>query len=487
LRVLHISTSDASGGAARAAFGLHCGLREHGVDSRMLVRHKASTDATVTVAPVGRGTAARRMQRRYRLIQKYLVDRRRTKVSNTLFSLDGPGYDLSRLAEARDADVLHVHWVSRLVSHEGIRDLAALGKRMVWTLHDQRAFTGGCHFSAGCERFQTACHECPQLERSSRRLPAMLLEDSIAALEPARRIRVVCPSRWLAECARSSAVFQGVKVDVIPNSIRIDIFRPRDKAACRTQLGVPPTGFYYLFGADSLGEHRKGAALLADALSRAAETPKFARALRQREIQVLGFGVSEGRDLGAGVAVHSFGRVTDDATLAAIYGAADVFILPSREDNLPNTMLEAMCCGTPVLACNVGGIPDAVIEGQSGWLSPPEDAVALARLVAALPWRRSSVMACQDWCAREAGSRYAPAVQAGRYAALYDRLPAAPGRAEAAWSEWAASADLSLPGARFGAAFTPLLVEARRERIRAKLRDASAHVRQWFGADAPAP
>lgn len=453
----------------------------------MLVRHRSSTDAAVTVAPVERGKTARRMRRRYRVIQKYLVDRRRTSVSNTLFSLDGPGYDLSRLADARDADVLHLHWVSRLVSHEGIRDLASLGKRMVWTLHDQRAFTGGCHFTAGCERFHSSCHECPQLEGDSRRLPAMLLEDAIAALAQARRIRVVCPSRWLAECARSSAVFRGVEVDVIPYGIRTDIFRPRDRAACRTQLGVPPTGFYYLFGADSLGEHRKGAALLADALSRAAQTAEFARALRQREIQVLGFGVPEGRDVGVGVATHSFGRVTDDATLAAIYGAADVFILPSREDNLPNTMLEAMCCGTPVLACNVGGIPDAVIEGQSGWLSPPEDAAALARLVGSLPWRRSSVMACQDWCAREAGSRYAPSVQAGRYAALYDRLPAGPGRAEAAWPGRAACADVSLPGARFGKAFTRLLAEARRERIRAKLRDASAHVRQWFGADAPAP
>src|SRR5262249_19568734 len=152
----------------------------------------------------------------------------RTSVSNTFFSLPTPAYDLSRHPLVAEADVIHLHWVATLLSPAGIAQLQRLGKPLVWTLHDQRAFTGGCHFSAACDHYQHECTPCPQLQRDPARLTAAILADSLATVEPG--ITVVCPSRWLADCAQKSALFRKFRIEVIPYGLDVARFRPSSRS-----------------------------------------------------------------------------------------------------------------------------------------------------------------------------------------------------------------------------------------------------------------
>jgi len=178
MKVVHISTYDTAGGAARAAYRLHRGLRDGGVDSRMLVRYKRSDDPFVaTAAP---GTASKEEEQAFfcqAAIQDQAINANRTEISNTLFSISYPGYDLSAASLIREADVIHLHWICYYQSPMTIKSLLDLGKPVVWTLHDQWAFTGGCHYSAGCSGYERGCEACPQLRDDPFGLAAALLSD----------------------------------------------------------------------------------------------------------------------------------------------------------------------------------------------------------------------------------------------------------------------------------------------------------------------
>src|SRR3954465_8401478 len=169
MQVVHLATFDRSGGAARSAYRLHQGLQQIGVDSLMHVREKASTDAAVHSWPLNlRGWRRKRV----RWLEKWYVRKNRTPLSNTYFSLDRPLSLHERLIRAAAAaDIIHLHWVSEFLRAESIQRLLQLGKPVVWTLHDQRPFTGGCHFTAGCLGFTSDCATCAQLRLDPFALP----------------------------------------------------------------------------------------------------------------------------------------------------------------------------------------------------------------------------------------------------------------------------------------------------------------------------
>lgn len=416
MRVLHLSTYDQVGGAARAAFRLHEGLRQLGVDSQMLVRKKESLLPEVHTAPL----QSRNQWRFWRAIEHGCIDQNRTPLSNTFFTAGYPGFDLTDVEAIRSADVLHLHWVGRYLSPPAIAALGGLGKPLVWTLHDQRAFTGGCHFSAGCAEYERECETCPQLTDNRHRLPARNLADQIELLKDLP-ITLVTPSRWLAACAARSSLFRAAHVEVIPYGIDTTQFRPMEKSEARRRLGLDPDRIYLLFGSDGGEEKRKGAVELLAAFQLLLE-----RAKEPERITLLCFGGMPPAFKALGERVHTLGYLRETEELRVAYCAADIFALPSLEDNLPSTMLEALACGTPVVGFAIGGVPDAVEDGVTGRLVPVGDVIALGEALLSLCEHATQSAEFGENGTQLIARQFSQPLQAARYQALYASLPPPP-------------------------------------------------------------
>jgi glycosyltransferase involved in cell wall biosynthesis len=314
--------------------------------------------------------------------------------------------------------VVHLHGLHEGLSFSLVERLAERFP-LVWTLHDMWPLTGYCYYAFDCEKYANGCQgECAQLGRcgAAPRRPAVEWQrrDRFFACHRERCI-LVAPSRWMAACARER--FGGrVRVEHIANGLDLEVFRPHDdRLAVRRALGLPPGQKIILTGAQHLGEERKGGTLFREALRRLAQT-------LPEPLLVVTFGAGVMGSIGS-VRVHAAGTIRDEAHLALYYNAADVFVSTALADNLPNTVMESIACGTPVVAFDVGGCGDLVREGQSGFLVPPGDVGVLAdrisRALKAAPeegadWRSAS--------RRIAETDYSEVLQARRYATLYGQL-----------------------------------------------------------------
>ncbi len=416
MRVVHISTYDVDGGAARAAFRLHESLLAAGQQSTMLTRVKHSGADSVHQVP--RKTTLEVILGE--LVEKNFIDQNRTPLSTTWFSLGWPGDDLSTHPAVLEADVIHLHWVSGFVSPTSVKALLALGKPLVWSLHDQRAFTGGCHYSAGCQQFETGCEACPQLVSDPCRLTATNIVDQSAIFGDSN-ITVVAPSQWMADCARRSAVFRRSRIERIPYGIDIQRFQATPQQEARAHLVLPRDNFLLLFGVDNFREKRKGVRELFAMLEACGQDERVRALPLQDRPGLLCFG---DLDLPAQLPlpVRSFGRVRCDKLLSSLYAAADLFLLPSLEDNLPNTILESMSCGTPVGAFNSGGIVDLVQPNRTGFLTPSGDVDGLRQMVlesaSNLPRLRGMRPACREYIE----THFSYATQARNFVTLYESL-----------------------------------------------------------------
>ncbi|MGB3309790.1 MAG: glycosyltransferase [Nodosilinea sp.] len=372
LKILQISTSDTQGGASRASYRLHQGLRLLGQDSLVLAKHRTSDDQFVcSLKDLGLNENISNENSFYAEIQENYINNNRTDLSNTLFSYPYPAIDLANIEQVNQADILNLHWVAWFQSAKTIAALLALGKPVVWTLHDMAAFTGGCHYSAGCQHYQSTCDQCPQLKEDKYDLPAAILNDKVRKLSSFSNLTIVTPSHWLADCTRSSQLFKNNRVEVIPYGIDITAFMPVPKAIAKKYLNISENDIVLLFGADYSVEKRKGVDILVQALTQCFQNSLAQEILEKKRIKILIFGRSSPSlknldDLG--VPIISLGYVSSDKELRYVYSAANVLLLPSLEDNLPNLMLEAMSCGTPVVAFLTGGMIDLIDDGETGRL-----------------------------------------------------------------------------------------------------------------------
>ena len=230
MKIVHVSTFDTQGGAARAAYRLHLGLQRLGQESLIIARYKMSTDdSVVSIADEGTVEVRRKDFLLEQVIQPYFVDKRRSSFGNTIFSLPYPGYDLSTLPQIQAADIINLHWIAYYQSPITLHNLLATGKPVIWTLHDQWPFTGGCHYTAGCQKFRQDCVSCPQLINDTYDFPAAVLRDRQTHSREAN-LTIVSPSRWLAACAKQSRLFERLRVEVIPYSLDTDLFHPLPKS-----------------------------------------------------------------------------------------------------------------------------------------------------------------------------------------------------------------------------------------------------------------
>jgi glycosyltransferase involved in cell wall biosynthesis len=372
MRVVKLSTMDSSGGAARAALRLHAGLRAGGIDSRVVVQYK-TVDDDLIYGPHG---ITAKLAANTRLLIDQLPVIPHWHHSSDVFAPGWLSGNAWRQANALKPDIVHLHWITK--AFLGIRDLVRLNAPIVWTLHDMWAFTGGCHYDTGCGRYLHACGSCPVL--GSRH------DNDLAQRMQAAKLReweqldmtIVCPSRWLADCARNSTLLGRHRIEVIPNGINLQQYRPIEKAAARKHLSITTDDRLILFGAmDPTANPRKGFSHLQSGLE------QLAALGWNKHTRVIVFGTSESKQQSlSGFPVQHIPPLQRDEDLAALYSAADVFVAPSLQDNLPNTVMEALACGTPCVAFDIGGMPDLIEHRKNGYLATPRDNESLARGIA---------------------------------------------------------------------------------------------------------
>lgn len=334
---------------------------------------------------------------------------------STYFSDDRNQHGADVLRQLPQTDVLNLHWIAGFLDYRDFFRQLPPSLPVVWTLHDMNAFTGGCHYDENCGKFLQQCGACPQLDSSepqdlSRHI--WLRKREAFSFPGAQRLQLVTPSRWLAEEAKKSALLSERTVTVIPNGIDVDRFQPRDRQAARAKYGIPPEVKMVLFVADSTGERRKGLKTLLEALAAFENSEDLL-------FVAIGGGLIE-EDLG--VRLKNIDFVGDESALSFLYSAADVFVVPSLQDNLPNTAVEALACGVPTIGSNVGGIPEIVRDGKTGILVPPGDSQALGQAIItllgdlklrALMARESRLVALEE---------YSFKIQARRYSDLYEEI-----------------------------------------------------------------
>jgi glycosyltransferase involved in cell wall biosynthesis len=403
---LIVNTYERVGGAARAAHRVFLGIRRRYPGSRYLTLLRDSEDPTVIGLPRSsvRGAIAQHLTRLDQLPLRRYGDR-----SGAIFTparYPNPlRIRLSRFAPR----IVHLHWIARgLVS---IEELAALKAPIVWTLHDAWAFTGGCHYTATCERYTDRCGSCPDLRTDEEHDLSRRIMDRKAQAFAKLDITVVTPSHWLAKKVARSTLFKGRRIEVIPNGLDTDAFKPIPREVARDYLSVGGDQLVLLFGAETLTDPRKGGDLLVEALAQV-----------RRPCTLLTFGRGAmPANIGPDVTVRSLGSLSDTASLVMAYSAADAFICPSREDNLPNTVAEALSCGAPCIAFNVNGLPEMIQHQCTGWLAKPFEPVDLAD---GILW----IVAQSDQHAVRAAARtkaladYSLEVMTERYCSLYADL-----------------------------------------------------------------
>jgi glycosyltransferase involved in cell wall biosynthesis len=315
----------------------------------------------------------------------------------------------------REAHIVNLHWI--VEGFVAVKDLAALEHRpVVWTLHDMWPFTGGCHYAQQCQKFTQLCGACPQLGSARQRDLSRWVFKRKRRIYRSLSLHVVCPSRWLAQQVGQSALLGSFPVRVIPNGLDTSVFKPIDKAVAREALNLPQGKRLLLFGAHDVKEERKGFSYLKEALSHLK-----ARPMDREGLLLLLFGAGREDSTSLPFEAHHVGMLSDEVSLALLYSAADVYITPSLQDNLPNTVMEALACGTPVVAFASGGIPEMFAHQEEGYLAQSGDSQDLARgILWVLNHPRYQELA--DKARDRAQRHYSQETQARRYRELYQEL-----------------------------------------------------------------
>ena len=412
MKILHISTKDLEGGAARAAYRLNQGLQKINLDSQMLVQTKVSEDTTVIAPQTVREKSLAMVGGILDTIPPRFY-RRDTQISfSTQWLPDVISAQVARL----EPDLINLHWIHN--SHLRIETFAKLERPIIWTLHDMWPFTGGCHYDQNCGRYVESCGACPLLKSSKNfDLSRWIWQRKSQAWKNVD-LTIVAPSKWLAKCASSSSLFKNLRVEVIPNGLDLQRYKPMKQQIVRSLLNLPQNKHLVLFGAiKATSDRRKGFHLLNAALQ------SLCQSGWRDKIELIVVGSSQPNDGSTlDFKTHYLGKLSDDISLSQVYAAADIFVAPSLQDNLPNTVVEAIACGTPCAAFKIGGMPEIIDHLQNGYLAQPFEARDLARGIAWILENQERHQQLRDRAREKAEREFNQSLQAHRYASLYTEI-----------------------------------------------------------------
>ena len=378
MNILLCSVTDITGGASRAAYRLLTGLKKAGVEARMLVMNKQSSDKSVLKVS-DYYDKHNLIERAVRKILRNLLERQRNRKRTKFPNRENKFYPdltfsaLQNSLSKLNFDILHLHWV--LGDFINFKDLQTIKGPIVWTIHDCLPFTGICYYFEKCEKYKTQCGMCPMLKSE--------VDNDLSTevfLQKKKRytslnLHIVSPSNWLAKRARESKLLGSRPIYVIPNGIDTHKFMPINKKTARNALRINNNKKIILFGAISVSTgKRKGFGLLQSALKLLQELYK------PDDLELLIFGsVSTDIEEKAYFKTTYLDYIQNDRLLVLAYSAADVMVVPSKYENLPNTIMESLSCGTPVAAFDIGGNADMIESKRNGYLAAPEDSDGLAK------------------------------------------------------------------------------------------------------------
>lgn len=403
MKTLQINQSDISGGAAIAAYRLHQGLLSYEIESKLLVeRALLNCPETSTL-------------KRRRFLENNLNSfAGKLGIANIhLFS----SFSITQHPFYQEADIINFHCL-----HHNYFNYLALprltqNKPSVFTLHDMWPFTGHCSYSFDCERWLTGCGQCPYLDTyPPTQRDTTSLEWKLKRWSYKRSsLTIVTPSRWLANITRQS-ILGKFDIHHIPNGLDINHYQPLERGLCRQALGLPQDKKILLFAAQSLQERRKGSDLLLAALRKIPDTIK-----EQLTLLMLG---SESYDFSreTDIPIVSLGYVESDRLKTLAYSAADLFVFPTRADNLPLVLQESMACGTPIVSFAIGGVPELVRHRETGYLAKPESIEDFSIGIVHLLENDDSRIELGKRCRQIAVTEYSQELQAKRYLNLYSSI-----------------------------------------------------------------
>jgi glycosyltransferase involved in cell wall biosynthesis len=403
MNVLHINQSDLSGGAAIAGYRLHQGLLQKGVDSSLLVGNAETKDERIALIP------------RFEKLEN-LIFRLTCRLGlNCIHNIGS--FNTLQHRFFIDSDILNFHNLhSSSFSYLAISTLTK-NKPAVFTLHDMWSFTGHCAYSYDCDRWKMGCGKCPYPET----YPAIQRDNTHLEwtlknwVYEHSNLTIVTPSLWLAEQAKQS-MLNRFPIHHIPNGIETDLYRPLDSEQCKSILDIPSGKRVLMFGAEILGDLRKGADLLLKALQSLPSTLK-------PELLLLTFGNSgDAIAKSADIEVFNLGYIGGDRMKAIAYSAADLFLFPTRADNLPLVLQESMACGTPMVSFKIGGVPDLVRPELTGYLAKPEDIQDFQKGILELIEDHALRAQMGQNCRAIALQEYSLDLQTQRYIELYEQI-----------------------------------------------------------------
>lgn len=371
MKVVHVSTYHTFGGAAIAALRLHHALLSAGIESTVLVQEKERNEEGVE-AFANDFFAKKLTLTRFATERLYFSLKEKEKEVRFHFSPLWTGVDISTHPLIHQADIIHLHWINfGFLSLNSLEKLFALGKPVVWTMHDMSTFTGGCHYSRDCDKYLSHCHHCPYLRQPSAKDLAFRVFEHKMQLFKHAPLTLVSPSQWLADLAKKAATTRHVQAIAIPNLIDTEIFQPKNRKTAKIKLDLSTEKKWILFAGVNTQDPRKGFAYFKEATHLLKD--------KKEEWGVVVFGKTQPDAMAKlGLEVKSLGSLPSHEVVK-VYQAVDVMVVPSLEDNYPNTIIEAMACGTPVVGFDTGGIPEQILHLQTGYVAQLYSAEDLAK------------------------------------------------------------------------------------------------------------
>ncbi|WP_462266672.1 glycosyltransferase [Mucilaginibacter sp.] len=422
LKVVHLNTYDGNGGAGRACLRLNRALLSQNINSKVIVHYKFGNNAAIGTFnrnALQKAWAAGLIVLERLLAKAYLKPGKRTPFSFAWF-----GRSVIHHPDVKAADVIHLHWVNHsFMNPAHLAELTKLGKPVVWTFHDSNAFTGGCHVRYTCRHFEQQCGNCPLLKNESPNDESNQIWQQKDQAYRQLPFTVIAPSTWMQQSVQAASLMRGKPLLQIPNTLETDVFAPGSQTDARQALGLPADKFIFLTGfMPSRKDLHKGGAYLLESL----HLLKAQLGSRAGEAELVIFGNRDTENMPEfPFKTHFLGVINSDEKLAQCYNAADAFLIPSLEDNLPYTVMESLSCGTPVVAFTTGGISDMVQHEHNGYLAEYRSAGSFAAGMAWV-WQHPSRAHVRQQARQTVMDKFSETVVAAQHIQRYQQLLAAP-------------------------------------------------------------